>query len=104
MRGSRASPLVGRADELGVLLESFGAAGSNGRLLVIEGEAGIGKTRLGAALAEDASARGATVLAVEVHSGETSIAFGPVGELIRAGLRRPDAADRLRSVPRGSPP
>ena len=73
-----ASPLVGRADELGLLLGSFGASGPDGRLLVVEGEAGIGKTRLGAALAEGARGRGATVLAVEVHGGEASIAFGPV--------------------------
>ena len=92
------SPLVGRADELSVLMGGFGAPGPDGRLLVVEGEAGIGKTRLGAALAEGARARGATVIAVEVHGGETSIAFGPVGELIRTGLRHPDAAARLRTV------
>ena len=86
---AEASPLVGRADELGVLLGGFGAPGPDGRLLVVEGEAGIGKTRLGAALAEGARARGATVLAVEVHGGETSIAFGPVGELDPGGPAPP---------------
>lgn len=98
--GPRTGPMVGRADELGALLEGLRAPGPDGRLLVVEGEAGIGKTRLGAALAEEARAGGGTVLAVEVPGGETSIAFGPVGELIRAGLRRPDAAAQLRAVPR----
>jgi DNA-binding SARP family transcriptional activator len=92
------SPLVGRDRELAGLMEGYQASGPDGRLLLVEGEAGIGKTRLGAALADRIRARGATVLAAEVYGGETGIAFAPVAELVRAGVGRSDGASRLKAV------
>ena len=54
------SPFVGRAGELGRLTDAWQAAQAGGlRLAVITGEAGIGKTRLGAELAARAATTGA---------------------------------------------
>ena len=92
------APLVGRDAELAAVVEAWRSVGPDGRLLVVEGEAGIGKTRLGGALAEVVRSRGGAVLAAHAYPGDEGIAFAPVVELLRAGLGRPDAAARLRVV------
>ena len=52
-------PLVGRDTEFAALMTAVAGVGPAGRLLVIEGEPGIGKTRLATAVAEAAGSRGA---------------------------------------------
>src|SRR4030095_4433033 len=52
-------PLVGGAEELAVLVDAHARAQPDGGLAVIEGEAGIGKTRLAEELMGDARGRGA---------------------------------------------
>jgi len=88
-------PLVGRDADLAAVLAAAGSARPDGRVIVIEGEAGIGKTRL-AETAVDAMARaGGIVLAARGYPGESGIAYGPIVELLRAGLAAPGGADRL---------
>ena len=95
---SSLSPFVGRDRDLAALTATIHEIGRDGRLLVIEGEPGIGKTRLAAALGDRVRATGATVLEARAYAGETAIPFGPVAELIRAGLDRPGSTALLRSV------
>ncbi|MCJ7711456.1 MAG: AAA family ATPase, partial [Chloroflexi bacterium] len=90
--------LVGRDAEMALLVEAYRAVGPDGRILLVEGEAGIGKTRLGSALSDVVRSAGGAVLAAGAYPGEAGIAFGPIVELIRTGLAMPDAADRLRAV------
>ncbi len=92
------TPLVGRDREFATLLAGYAAAGGDGRLLLIEGEAGVGKTRLSVELADQVRARGGTVLAAEVYGGETGIAFAPIVELVRAGVGSPESATRLKAI------
>jgi class 3 adenylate cyclase/tetratricopeptide (TPR) repeat protein len=55
-------PLIGREDELGAMLDSLEQAlAGRGQVLQISGEAGIGKSRLVAAFAEQAGQRGLSV-------------------------------------------
>ena len=96
----RGSALVGRTDELAALEAGYRAVGPEGRLLLIEGEAGIGKTRLAAALAVRVREGGGTVVMAEAYGGETGIAFAPIVELIRSGTSDPGAAARLKAVGR----
>ena len=90
--GGRVYPLVGRATELEQARRTYAAARAGGRLIVLEGEPGIGKTRLAETLAAEARAQGARVLAARAYAGEQSIAYGAIVELLRAGLAQPGAA------------
>ena len=79
-------PLVGRAPEWAALLDAYAAVAGDGRLVVIEGEAGIGKTRLAAELAGHARALGASVVGGRCYEEETGVAYGPFIEGLRAVL------------------
>jgi DNA-binding SARP family transcriptional activator len=88
-------PLIGRDRELAALVEAHAAAAPDGRLGVIEGEAGIGKTRLGAELLARVAAGGGTVLAARCHEDEAGLPYGPVVALLGEALRAaPDAIAR----------
>src|SRR5215216_856285 len=75
-------PLVGRADELASLVDAHAAARPDGGLALIEGEAGIGKTRLAGELVDHARSRGAVVLSARCHDDEAGLPYGPVVELL----------------------
>jgi DNA-binding SARP family transcriptional activator/tetratricopeptide (TPR) repeat protein len=90
---------VGRERELDAMLAAWSSAGPDGRLIVVEGEPGIGKTRLLEAFGSVAAAAGATVLATRAYAGEEGIAFGPIAALVRDALATASAVERARSVP-----
>ena len=92
-------PLVGRAEELAVLVDAHARAQPDGRLAVIEGEAGIGKTRLANELMASARSSGAVVLAARCHDDEAGLPYGPVVELLREAVRTADAGGWPGAVP-----
>ena len=67
---------------------------------MLEGEAGIGKTRLAGDFAAHAEAGGASVVAARCYEGETNLAYGPFAEGLSATLGR-DGAGRLAGLPPG---
>jgi class 3 adenylate cyclase/tetratricopeptide (TPR) repeat protein len=81
--GGRAGPsgkrtkLVGRRREIGVLLAELTALreGAEGKVVVIEGEAGMGKSRLLNLLAERAERQSVTVLTAKADAIETNTAY-----------------------------
>ncbi|MDW5598624.1 ATP-binding protein, partial [Conexibacter stalactiti] len=78
-----AEPLLARDRELAQLTELLGAAHDGaGRPLLIEGEAGIGKSRLLRELGAIAARSGFTTLAARADPLATEIAFGVVLELV----------------------
>jgi DNA-binding NarL/FixJ family response regulator len=85
---SKRTPLVGRADELARLTEAVeGAREGNGSLLLLSGEAGVGKSRLAQEAATDAE----VVLHGAATNGAT-VAYGPIVDALRSRLRTdPDA-------------
>jgi DNA-binding SARP family transcriptional activator len=94
-----ASPFIGRDAELGRLLADLAASRPDGRLAVVEGEAGIGKTRLLDELGTAARRTGTTVLATCAYAAEAGIPYGVVVELLRAAHRDEAAAQRLERLP-----
>ncbi len=89
-------PLVGRAAELAVLSAAWRAAGPQGRVVAITGQAGSGKTRLITEFRAEAAGgpqglRGAAMLAARCHDGETALPFVLAADLLRTALVvRPD--------------
>jgi DNA-binding SARP family transcriptional activator/predicted ATPase len=92
-------PLVGRAAQWAVLVESYNSVGPDGRLVVLEGEAGVGKTRLAEEFLRGVAARGAPVIAVRGYEDETRLAFGTVVEALRAAFRVGQDGGLLDRVP-----
>jgi DNA-binding SARP family transcriptional activator len=83
--GLAGGSLLGRDSELALLERRLNEALSGqGRLVLVAGEAGIGKTRLAQALAEMASARGAEVVWGRGYEGEGAPAFWPWIQVVRA--------------------
>jgi predicted ATPase/DNA-binding CsgD family transcriptional regulator len=83
--------LVGRAPELALLRDALAAAlAGRGGLVLIGGEAGIGKTTLAEALASEARAGGARALIGHCYALAETPPYGPWAEAIAA--LPPDAA------------
>src|SRR6266508_1261340 len=85
-------PLVGRSAEWAALLAAHARAAPDGHLVVIEGEAGIGKTRLAEDFLAAARARGAVTLAGRCYEEEAGLAYGPFVDMLRAAAGSPDRA------------
>jgi DNA-binding CsgD family transcriptional regulator len=108
---------IGREPELAVVAAFLDdvAAGAEARSLILEGEAGIGKTILWRAGVEDARARGVRVLACAPGNEETRLSFSALSDLL-AGVadevanevpppqRRALAVALLLAGPDGEPP
>jgi len=92
-------PMVGRDAALARLEDAHAAVSVDGRIATIRGEAGIGKSRLAEAIAATVAARGGHTLAARAFPGEGAIAYGPIAELLRAGLSMDDASRRLAGLP-----
>ena len=87
--GTRGASLVGRTGELAALEQALDdAAAGRGRMVLVSGEAGIGKTRLAEELATRASAAGAIVAWGGAPEGESAPAFWPWVQVLRTILTR----------------
>ena len=93
-----ALPFVGRDLQLAAILAAAATATPDGRLILVEGEAGIGKTRLAEVAADDVRTRAGVVLATRGYPGEAAIAYGPIADLLRSGLATPGGAERLTAL------
>ena len=92
------APLVGRQTELEALVQAHQKAHQSGFLVALQGEAGIGKTRLAQEFIEQARSQGAICLTSRCFEGETGLAFGPVIEALRTALSQPQAETRLKQI------
>ena len=89
-------PFVGRKRELGELTAKLrAAAGGHGGIVMVVGEAGIGKSYLANEFMGAARARGATVLAGRALEGDGQAPYGPWVEAIERYAIEQDA-DALR--------
>lgn len=79
--------LAGREDERAALVAHLEAAVDGmGGLVLIEGEAGVGKTRLLQEIARDAQWRGFLVLWGRCHQAASAFPFAPWVEALQAGI------------------
>lgn len=92
-------PLVGRTRELENLVFAYQNIRAAGCLLVIEGEAGIGKTRLADEFLQRVAAQGATILSTRAYAEQRALAYAPFAQALRAALNEPPIAKRLAKIP-----
>jgi predicted ATPase/DNA-binding SARP family transcriptional activator len=92
------NPLVGRDPEWEALLGAYASIGEGGRVVVIEGEAGIGKTRLAEEFVAHVREGGATAVIARCYAGEKNLAYGPFIEGLSAALGR-ESGGRLKDLP-----
>jgi DNA-binding CsgD family transcriptional regulator len=90
----RSLPLLEREHEL-ALLEQLLTAGEGAGPVVVEGPAGIGKTRLLAELRERAVGQGRTVVSAQGSDLEREFPFGVVRQLFEPVLAWPEMRARL---------
>lgn len=97
-----ASMLVGRESELAVIQETLTAVASGqGRLLILVGEPGVGKTRLAQEITLTARAQGFRVVTGRCYEPQQSIAYAPFLEaLTQAVALAPDAVEGWPEVAR----
>ncbi len=89
-------PLVGRVSELGSLIDAFRALEAGGACVIaIQGEAGIGKTRLATEFGHWARAAGADVLQGRAFEAGGRVPYQPLVDALRPRLDRENAPDDL---------
>jgi DNA-binding NarL/FixJ family response regulator len=89
--------VVERDRELERIVAALGQAmGGAGGVLLVEGPAGIGKTTLGLAAADEARSRGIRVLRAAGRELERDFPYGVVRQLLDPVLRAAEPADRER--------
>ncbi|HEY2386150.1 MAG TPA: AAA family ATPase, partial [Candidatus Binatia bacterium] len=87
---------VGREDAMAKLRAALAdALGGAGRLVLLVGEPGIGKTRTAEEIATDGRRAGALVLAGRCYEGDGAPAFWPWLQILRAAGAAPEAAPVL---------
>jgi DNA-binding SARP family transcriptional activator len=92
------SPLLGRNAEVSTLLKRYHAAQhGQTQVVLLEGEMGIGKTRLATEFLAWAEIEGADVLAGQAFEGGGSLPYRPVIEALRPRIERENAPDDLLS-------
>jgi DNA-binding SARP family transcriptional activator len=86
-------PLVGRTTEWRAVLDAWQRAdGGRAGLLVLRGEAGIGKTRLAEELVDWCAVRGVITLAARCYAGEGRLAYAPIADWLKAEALGPSLA------------
>ena len=94
-RPAGAVRLVGREDEMQMLKEVLRAAVSGtGRIVLLEGEPGIGKSRLTLELAQEAGGMGMELLWGACYEGGGAPAFWPWTQVLRALVRHMSDEER----------
>jgi DNA-binding CsgD family transcriptional regulator len=105
------SMIVGRHDEVAVIEQFLDTLGDGSRVLLVEGEPGIGKTTMVQEAARSASERGYVVLAAEPAESEMPLDYAGLADLLATvpktlieGLPRPQRDALFVSVLRTEPP
>jgi len=91
-------PLLGRTAEVGMLIKLYRAAHrGQTQVVLLEGEMGIGKTRLATEFLAWAEVEGADVLAGQAFETGGQLPYRPVIEALRPRIERENAPDDLLS-------
>ncbi|MBA2312740.1 MAG: AAA family ATPase, partial [Actinobacteria bacterium] len=89
-RSPSALPMVGRATEAQTLRDIYERIERNGHFVAIEGEAGVGKTRLAESFLAFVRERGGTVVTTRCYEDERNLAYAVTASALRSALTRPE--------------
>lgn len=94
------APLFGRQDEYAWLLDQWKQVRqAHGRLTLVEGEMGIGKTRLVEEVLQQVGASAALILQARCHEFGQDLPYQPIADLLRMALsKQPDLLRRISPV------
>ncbi len=92
-------PLVGRSADWSTLLKVYSDIQSDGHVIVLAGEAGIGKTRLAEEFVTYVHTRGASKVTARCYEGETHLAYGPFVAGIRIAISQKQDNAWLENIP-----
>ncbi len=92
-------PLIAREDELSAMRAWYAGIQGASRVLIVEGELGIGKSRLAADFASELAAAGARLVETRCYPDESTYAYRPWIDALRSGLELPEAKQRLDQLP-----
>jgi predicted ATPase len=70
-----------------------------GHFLVLEGEAGVGKTRLAEEFLAHVETQGGQTIPTRCYEGESTLAYGPFVEGLRAAINQPGCSAWFEEVP-----
>lgn len=97
--GARLAPMVGRASHLQHILRAYRAGAPQGSFLLIEGEPGIGKTRLVEEFLRAHLAGDARVLRARCYEGESDLAYASLAGMLRSMIDQPSFNKALAGLP-----
>lgn len=97
--GQAVYPLVGRGGEWATLRGAYAASSGTGAVIVLEGEAGIGKTRLAGEFLAQIQRQGTAVVGGRCYEGDMHLAYAPIVSGLRGALARHSNQDWLKEIP-----
>lgn len=97
--GSARFPLIGRTVQWTRLLDLYHSLSNDGHFVVIEGETGIGKTRLADEFLAHALALGAVTVQARCFEGERNLSYGPIVEGLRLSFVQATGTSWLEEIP-----
>lgn len=80
-------PMVGREEPWETLTTVYQRATGKGQFVVVEGEIGIGKTRIGQEFVDYAQHFGAVIFTARCYEGEKGLAYSPINAALRSALK-----------------
>jgi DNA-binding SARP family transcriptional activator/Tfp pilus assembly protein PilF len=92
-------PLIGREGEWSSLQRAYASIKKDGYLVVLEGEAGIGKTRLAEDFLAVARSLGAGVIQARCFEGEENLAYAPLVDGLGKAIEQAARPDWHASIP-----
>jgi DNA-binding SARP family transcriptional activator len=97
-RDSSSPPLIGRGPELRRLTEAYAQGGEDARCVAIEGEAGVGKSRLAEEFLLTVAREGGVTLTARCYEEEQGLPLAPMVDVLRSAFAR--AGDLTERIPR----
>lgn len=92
-------PLVGRNAELSLIQTRYSLIEKTGGFIAVEGEAGVGKTRLVEEFLRIAQSKGSICMVGRCYEGEANLAYGPFIECLKVGLEQKAGSEWWRDIP-----